>query len=278
MCCIINGMNIKRHGFTLVEIMIVIAVVAVLATISVVTYGNVTGRAQSTAYSSAADQFEKLLRIEFARTQKIPYAQAPGGGIFERERTCLAKDANSLPETTEFPAGVCWIGSASDGSISPDYISYNPTLANQFSAAMKGDLPKNELTTASFTYKIRSNVDYTIKTRGIIYMAEYHSGSCTGEGCATVGNGPMYAVLEWISPQKNSCGRGLDTITGDAQTRESMRQAVESWEEALEGGDLSEEDRENIVHAIAQYKSLLEPSTVVCSRMYSPDDTGKDRW
>lgn len=51
----------KRRGFTLVELLIVIVVVALLAAISVVAYGRMTDRAINSSAASAANQAIKLV-------------------------------------------------------------------------------------------------------------------------------------------------------------------------------------------------------------------------
>ena len=55
-------MRYKRSGFTIVELLIVIVVIAILSAISVVAYGGIQDRAKSDALLSAFDSIEKGLR------------------------------------------------------------------------------------------------------------------------------------------------------------------------------------------------------------------------
>lgn len=265
-------MDVKKSGFTVVELLVVIVVIGILAGISIVAYRNVTGHAKAVSYSSAADQVEKLLRIEYARTKELPVVAKPGDwGSWEE--TCLVQSASALPATADFPAGVCKISemSGSAGN-STEQISYNSTVMDKFSAGLKRDLPSKELPTGTYSYTPSADSTYTVKTRGITYRGEYHSAH------NGVSDGPVYAVLSWASPYQSECGRGLDSIAGGTSQRTAMEQAVKNWENELERDDLTEEQRNELRLAILQYNSVLSSEKSVCSRMYSPDDKGTDRW
>lgn len=64
-------------GFTIVELLIVIVVIAILATISIVAYNGIQSRANNTKIVSAANSLEKALKIWNVNTGNQPYA---GGG------------------------------------------------------------------------------------------------------------------------------------------------------------------------------------------------------
>lgn len=57
--------SIQRHhrGFTIVELLIVIVVIAILATISIVAYNGIQARANDAKTISAVNQIEKALRL-----------------------------------------------------------------------------------------------------------------------------------------------------------------------------------------------------------------------
>lgn len=62
----------RSHGFTLVELLIVIVVVAILATISIVTYNGVQSRARDTKIRSAAEHIQDAMEIYIAQNGRRP--------------------------------------------------------------------------------------------------------------------------------------------------------------------------------------------------------------
>jgi len=63
--------NIKQQGFTIVELLIVIVVIAILAAITIVAYNGVQNRAKTTAGQSAATNAAK--KAELYNTEKSSY-------------------------------------------------------------------------------------------------------------------------------------------------------------------------------------------------------------
>ena len=56
--------NSSHHrGFTIVELLIVIVVIAILATITIVSYNGIQARAEHTKFLAAVDAYEKALRM-----------------------------------------------------------------------------------------------------------------------------------------------------------------------------------------------------------------------
>ncbi len=76
----------KRHrGFTIVELLIVIVVIAILAALSVVAYTNIQTRAKNATKASAVQQAVKL--IQLYKTGEGTYPRSTAGGEF-----CLTTD------------------------------------------------------------------------------------------------------------------------------------------------------------------------------------------
>lgn len=62
-----SGLNFsKQRGFTIVELLIVIVVIAILATITVVAYNGISERARNTARLAAVKQAEQAVQIAVA--------------------------------------------------------------------------------------------------------------------------------------------------------------------------------------------------------------------
>lgn len=84
-----RGQKISR-GFTLVEIMIIIVVVAILATITIVGYSNVQDRTHDAAVKSDLSTAAKLLKV-----YKVNNAYAPASGQLDgmHDRLSFSKDS-----------------------------------------------------------------------------------------------------------------------------------------------------------------------------------------
>ena len=65
-------MNRKAHGFTIVELLIVIVVIAILAAISIAAYTNIQQRAKNTAIINAASQSLKMIEAYIAANGTYP--------------------------------------------------------------------------------------------------------------------------------------------------------------------------------------------------------------
>ena len=65
-------MNRKAHGFTIVELLIVIVVIAILAAISIAAYTNIQQRAKNTTIINAASQSLKMIQAYIAEYGAYP--------------------------------------------------------------------------------------------------------------------------------------------------------------------------------------------------------------
>lgn len=66
--------GLKQTGFTIVELLIVIVVIAILAAITIVTYSNIQTRARNTQTVSAANQYIKAISMYAAEKGSYPNA------------------------------------------------------------------------------------------------------------------------------------------------------------------------------------------------------------
>lgn len=90
----------ERHvyGFTIVELIIVIVVIGILASISIVAYIGVQDQARDAKRTSTIDSYEKLIRIHMARYNSYPRI----GDL----ATCLGEPSH-YPASGVFQAGEC---------------------------------------------------------------------------------------------------------------------------------------------------------------------------
>lgn len=94
-----------KSGFTIVELLIVIVVIAILASISVVAYTGIQLRANRAATASQLAQWDKVLKLYIAEHGARPHA----------DWNCIGKAAD-YPAEGNFPAGSCVISSSNNGA------------------------------------------------------------------------------------------------------------------------------------------------------------------
>ena len=118
-------MKISRSGFTIVELLITIVVIAILATISVVAYNGAQERARTSAVQSAVSQWNKLILLANSTNDRAFKAGTSfGPGITAR---CLGRSAADFPAKDGFMAGECMTIRTGDATVNfmYDSNSYN---------------------------------------------------------------------------------------------------------------------------------------------------------
>ena len=115
-----NRNDIKQQGFTIVELLIVIVVIAILAAITIVAYNGVQNRAKTTSAQSAANSVIK--KAELYNTEKSYYPSKISAltgaaqtdtylltGVFTSDTSLDLSAAPSTPNTVAYRA--CIAGS-----------------------------------------------------------------------------------------------------------------------------------------------------------------------
>lgn len=83
-------MRNRHQGFTIVELLIVIIVIAILAAITIITYNGVQTRAANSATYAAASNAVKLIRTYVVANDSYPFTAAGTNGA------CLTADTNCM--------------------------------------------------------------------------------------------------------------------------------------------------------------------------------------
>lgn len=105
----------NKLGFTLVELMIVITVIAILATIAVVSFTRVQKQARDTKRKAEMKSLQTALQAYFTEKTSYPiYTTAPGGAAFTVLAALKPTYISSIPKA---PLG------SSGGNIEYTYIS-----------------------------------------------------------------------------------------------------------------------------------------------------------
>lgn len=122
-------MRKTTSGFTIVELLIVIVVIAILATISIIAYNGIQQRAKNTQTIAAVTQWVKALQM-----YKVDNGSYPGSG----NASCLGTGYGTGFSGSESSGGQCRQDSAIAGivtsnssflSLMDEYINGNPTPA-----------------------------------------------------------------------------------------------------------------------------------------------------
>lgn len=101
----------SKSGFTIVELLIVIVVIAILAAITVVAYNGIQKRAYDTKVAAAVDSAVKLLEMHYIDRGSYPQTAAP---------VCFTV-AGSLPAVGEFATNQCYVGFGNTYNIDPSF-------------------------------------------------------------------------------------------------------------------------------------------------------------
>jgi type IV pilus assembly protein PilA len=109
----------KDSGFTIVELLIVIVVIAILATISIVAYSGIQTRAKSTKAQANASLVQKIAEAYYADNNRYPGVSAE----FNNAVTKLPTSVGLLTTTTSLST------SNGENSIDYDYVGATATTA-----------------------------------------------------------------------------------------------------------------------------------------------------
>lgn len=136
------GRVINNKGFTIVELLIVVVVIAILAAITIVAYNGVTQRAKESAVQSATSQVMKKLAL---------YAV----------------------ENDAFPTTLDMVGTQSSAEQSYQYTANNSTTPKGYCVSV---------TTNGVSYYGSSSFTYTGSSSGTLNQANPATGVCPGHG------------------------------------------------------------------------------------------------
>ena len=137
-----NGLMARsKSGFTIVELLIVIVVIAILAAISVVAYTGIQNRAYNTKVIAGSDQYQKA----FLAYKAVNGSYPTGGG-------CLG---------TNYPNNACWASSSSGASPSHSVVSSLDSALSEFIAS-KPEVGTDliDITVGGSTYQYRGGLIY----------------------------------------------------------------------------------------------------------------------
>ncbi len=168
--------SLGAKGFTIVELLIVVVVIAILATISVVAFRGIQEQARTASVAAAVDQWQKLIMNEVAKGVAFPATAT----------YCLGSSAADFPAGDGFAAGECF--QELDNGTSISSFSYGTAFFQNWSAGIAR--PNGLLPITSYKYDSST----TFRARGAWVSA--------------FGFAPQDLYLRWIPQVAEQCGRG----------------------------------------------------------------------
>ena len=101
-----KGQASTRRGFTIVELLVVVVIIAILAAITIVAYNGIQNRANDSALLSNASSIEKIIAMHQADNGDYPICAAGDGTsctLASVASNFVPTYASSLPDDTKYP-------------------------------------------------------------------------------------------------------------------------------------------------------------------------------
>ena len=162
------GYKLDKKGFTIVELLIVIVVIAILAAITIVAFNGIQTRAENTKTINATAQYVKSLRLYKDEAGMYPLTVAPPATTYEYK--CLGEIGETCGMVSGTFSGDCQsIGgitnTSSDTSLTTlnNAVKKNVTTVPQVSQQSMGCIDRNVKGAIYFVVNTAAYVRYYLK-------------------------------------------------------------------------------------------------------------------
>lgn len=176
----------SHPGFTIVELLIVIVVIAILAAITIVAYNGIQQRARNVAIVNAAGQSMKLLQVYLATNNAYPYT---GGG-----NACITSTTGCVRDS---------------GGVDVAVATFDTNMATV------GTMPKSVASSGSLGYGVMYNYSATRTYNGVVtpailfYFLEGVNQNCGLQGVMTAWDIATTSATGYTSGNASSTGKTL---------------------------------------------------------------------
>ncbi len=223
----------KTKGFTIVELLIVVVVIAILATITIVAYNGIQDRARSAAFTASLDSFEKKVLLQKAESGAFMDSLVPDqeittstGHSLLTQNSCAPGD---YPQKGPFDEGECLVLSQTatyDGDTIPVQETHwsfteNQDLIDEYQNMGLGDLePLPSDNGFSLEYSTRMQVTaaeatsygYSNPRDGWVTIRSLQARRGATISATRVAGVVTTVGITYFLPGDQACGRGTKSL------------------------------------------------------------------
>ncbi len=109
-------MKHKAHGFTIVELLIVIVIIAILAAITLVAYNGITNRSKVAELKADYRQIETALGLYRAEHDGMPFCSAGAGAGCNFSEISSQLNTSGLPTKTSGGDSILYVANSSNST------------------------------------------------------------------------------------------------------------------------------------------------------------------